>query len=55
MHSLALIEVICAAGNIGREVCFFLCLGMMVAHDVSEPVRPSLSPGVCAVQLEGCA
>lgn len=45
----------CAAGNIGTEVRVFLCLGMMVAHDVSEPVKPSLSPGVCAVQLEGCA
>lgn len=54
IHSLALIIVICAAGNIGREVCVFLCLDMMVAHDASVPVRPSLT--VCArVQLEGCA
>lgn len=51
-----MIEVICAVGNIGREVRVFLCLDMMVAHDVSEPVRPSLGLWVCCwVQLEGCA
>lgn len=42
IHPLALITVICAAGNIGREVCVFLWLNMMVAHDASVPDRPPL-------------
>lgn len=42
LYSLALIEGICAPGNIGREACVALCLDIKVAHDVSEPVRPPL-------------
>lgn len=48
IHSLALIEVMCADGNVGREARVLLCLDMMVARDVSKPVRASSNPGVCA-------
>lgn len=57
IHSLALIEIICAAVNTGREVYVLLCLDMdmMVAHDVSEPVRPSLSLGsLCSAASGMC-